>query len=494
MSTSRVNEVMTQLRRATLRADAANLSDGRLLECFVACRDQAAFEALVRRHGAMVFGVCRRILRHHQDAEDAFQATFLVLARKAGSVRAATMANWLYGVAYQVAVKARALAGRQRARERQVSDMPERESTPEAQWTELEPLLDEELSRLPDRYRLPVVLCDLEGKKLKEAAQQLGWRPGTLAGRLFRARQLLAKRLARHGPLLPAGLLATTLTLNAAAAVPAPLLVSTVKAASLCAAGPAASAGLVSGTVAALTKGALQRMLLIKLRIASAVMLTVAGMVFLASAAWYATPAAPPGGAPAVPPPPAVVAPPDIVPPKVIVPQPFAVPVNAKTVQLPSGIAPQQALVCLSKDGHLEVTMPMSHAIPFTNVLPDGKTVTTYQVWSKPTTSLYKIADIKVQDVKGKAIDNKELAKLKDDTLVLVFPPGQTLDPLHLRLTKEDTMILIIPGLSVQPVVNELFPAPGGGAGPQAVPPQPGNGGGMPPLAPSGAGAVPPSQ
>ena len=155
-----------------------------------ASKDEAAFEALVRRHGPMVLGVCRRVLRNHHDAEDAFQATFLVLVRKAASIVPREMvANWLYGVAYRTALKARSMIARQRVRERQVTEMPEPEAAePDDCWRDLQPLLDQELSRLPDKYRVPIVLCDLEGKTGKEAARQLGWPEGTVASRLARGR------------------------------------------------------------------------------------------------------------------------------------------------------------------------------------------------------------------------------------------------------------------------------------------------------------------
>jgi RNA polymerase sigma factor (sigma-70 family) len=139
-----------------------NLSDGELLERFVVRRDESAFEAIVRRHGPMVLGVCRRVLRDHHDVEDAFQATFLVLARKAGTVRPGSMLpNWLYGVAHQVAIKARAINARRRSRERQVTAMPEPATVPSAPVDDLRGLIDRELSRLPDKYRAPVILCDL---------------------------------------------------------------------------------------------------------------------------------------------------------------------------------------------------------------------------------------------------------------------------------------------------------------------------------------------
>src|SRR5436305_1502875 len=156
--------VISGLRRSLDR----EVPDGELVDGFVARRDGAAFEALVRRHGPMVLGVCRRVLGHAHDAEDAFQATFLVLVRKAASVRPREqLANWLYGVAYHTALKARAAAARRRAREKRAGAMSRRTTLPEDRWSDLQPVLDEELARLPDKYRVPVVLCDLEGKTRK---------------------------------------------------------------------------------------------------------------------------------------------------------------------------------------------------------------------------------------------------------------------------------------------------------------------------------------
>src|SRR5262249_753421 len=148
--------VFWHLRRVALLCDSGGLTDGRLLEAFTAGRDEAAFGALVQRHGPMVFGVCRRVLRHRQDAEDAFQATFVVLARKAASIQEREqVGNWLYGVAFRTALEARRLAARRRTREKQVDDMPHPTVEPEEMWQDLRLVLDEELSRLPDKYRLP---------------------------------------------------------------------------------------------------------------------------------------------------------------------------------------------------------------------------------------------------------------------------------------------------------------------------------------------------
>src|SRR5262245_35360990 len=222
MATGQLGSVVRHLRKAALLQDGADRTDGELLECFLARRDEAAFEALVQRHGPMVLGVCRRVLKNQADAEDAFQATFLVLVRKATSVvPRALVGNWLYGVAHNTALKAKAMNTKRRAREREAGGMPRREA-PEEVWQQLQALLDEELSRLPDKYRVPIVLCDLEGKPLKEAARQLGWPHGTVASRLARGRTMLAKRLARHGLTLSAGALAAALSQGAApAGVPA---------------------------------------------------------------------------------------------------------------------------------------------------------------------------------------------------------------------------------------------------------------------------------
>ncbi len=276
MATGQMSGVLQHFRRAALLRDGDGISDGRLLERFLTRRDEAAFEALVRRHGPMVLGVCRRVLGNEHDAEDAFQATFFVLVRKAASLLPReNVGNWLYGVAYHTALKARSAAARRRVREAQVKDMPRRAAPTDDTGQDWRPLLDRELSRLPDRYREPVVLCDLEGKTRKEAARQLGVAEGTLSGRLTTARRKLAARLARRGLTLSAGALAAVLSQNAASAgVPAPLVVSTVKAAALLAAGETAAA-VASVSVAAITEGVLKAMLMTKLKIAAVLLATI---------------------------------------------------------------------------------------------------------------------------------------------------------------------------------------------------------------------------
>jgi RNA polymerase sigma factor (sigma-70 family) len=283
MATSPMSEILQHLQRRVLPPDAAGRTDGELLGAFVAGRDGAAFAALVRRHGPMVWGVCRRLLACPQDAEDAFQATFLVLVRKADAVVPREMvANWLYGVAHHTARNARASAARRGRRERQVAHMPEPAAAERDLWRDLQAVLDQELSRLPDRYRAAIVLCDLEGKTRKEAALHLRVPEGTLSGWLTRGRALLARRLARHGLAVSGTALAAVLSQNAAsAAVPAAAL----RAASLLAAGQAAAAGVVSAQAAVLAEGVVKTMLLTRLKIATAV-LVILSVTGVAATGW----------------------------------------------------------------------------------------------------------------------------------------------------------------------------------------------------------------
>jgi len=200
-----MNDLSQQLQRLALLPNGGDASDGELLQRFLHNREETAFEALVRRHGPMVLGVCRRALHDQQLAEDAFQATFLILVRKAGSIRKReAIASWLYGVAYRTAARARRVLSRRRAKERPMRDFPSPQP-PETSRQDLGLILDEELLRLSEIYRTPVVLCDLEGKTRKEAARLVGCPEGTLSTRLLRARALLARRLKRRGVVLAAG-------------------------------------------------------------------------------------------------------------------------------------------------------------------------------------------------------------------------------------------------------------------------------------------------
>ncbi|MBY0526986.1 MAG: RNA polymerase sigma factor [Gemmataceae bacterium] len=262
-----LNTVLTHIRQWAGAPAAGEPGDGRLLERFLARRDQAAFAEIVQRHGAMVQGVCRRVLRDAHEADDAFQATFLVLVRKAKSiVRQESLGSWLYGVAYRVSLRARAQADRRRAQSPEVDDVIAPEACAGNTDHDLRPVLDEEINRLPERFRQPVVLCYFEGKPYEEAARQLGWPAGTVASRLARAREVLRKRLTRRGVALassfPAALLADQ-------RVSAQLLENTVRAAYHYAAGPAAAAGNIPAPVAALAEGTVHAMFVHKLKIAA---------------------------------------------------------------------------------------------------------------------------------------------------------------------------------------------------------------------------------
>jgi RNA polymerase sigma factor (sigma-70 family) len=295
MATDSWSEITLYLGNALPRRDKADRTDGELLECFVRDREQAALGALVQRHGRMGWGVCRRLLRDLHAAEDAFQATFLVLVRRAAAIVPREMvANWLYGVAHRTALKARATAAKRRTREKQVTTMPEPTREQQQLWDDLQPVLDRELSRLPAKYRAVLVVCDLEEKTRKEAAQRLGLPEGTVASRLARARVLLARRLVRCGLAVSGAALAVLLP-QSAEAVPPSVVSSTIKAATALATGQAA-AGAVSVKVAALTEGALKALFLSQLKVALVLMLVVA----LSGVAWllYRTQTGAPAGCP----------------------------------------------------------------------------------------------------------------------------------------------------------------------------------------------------
>jgi RNA polymerase sigma factor (sigma-70 family) len=275
MATGPWNSIVQHLRTVALPV-RDEITDADLLESFVLQGNPEALTALVQRHGPLVWNVCRRLLRKPQDAEDAFQATFLVLVRKATTIRCRERcAHWLYRVAYQTALKARAVAARRSVREQQVTDMPEPIVTQPDLGNDLRLLLDRELNRLPEKYGAVLVLCDLKGKTRPEAARQLGWPEGTVAGRLARARAMLAKRLSRHGLALSATALAAVLPSTMASAnVPPSVISSTIEAATLVAAGQAAE-GVISPTVTALTEGVLRNMLMTKLKTVAFVVVLV---------------------------------------------------------------------------------------------------------------------------------------------------------------------------------------------------------------------------
>ncbi len=265
----------------------AGLTEAQLLERFLTGRDEAAFEGLVSLHGPMVLGICRRLLRDPRDVEDAFQATFLILVRKAGALRdRELLGNWLYGVAYRVAARARVNASRRRSREGPRAEEPVIEPMSELDQHELCSVLDEEIIRLPEKYRRAVVLCYLEGWTHEEAACRLGCPVGTVKSRLYGARERLRVRLTRRGLAPSAVLSGATLSADAvSAAVPARLVEETVRAAVGLSLSGTGATGVVSAAIARLTEEVLKIMFLNKLKtfawlipaLGLAVAVTVAG-------------------------------------------------------------------------------------------------------------------------------------------------------------------------------------------------------------------------
>jgi RNA polymerase sigma factor (sigma-70 family) len=229
MASSQVDPIIRHVRRAAA-SPTDQLSDSHLLQCFASRGDAAAFEALVRRHGPLVLAVCRRLLGDVHAAEDAFQAVFLVLARRAGALaRPESLGPWLHGVAARTALKARGRAARRRLCERRAAVTAAVAPPDELAWRDLAPLLDEAVNGLPEKYRSPFVLHHLEGKSVADVARHLGWPAGTVAARLARARERLRTVLTRRGVTPPAGALAAALgAAKAMASVPTPLVISTV--------------------------------------------------------------------------------------------------------------------------------------------------------------------------------------------------------------------------------------------------------------------------
>jgi RNA polymerase sigma factor (sigma-70 family) len=263
--------VLRQIDRLFGEGTLIGLGDGQLLERYLSRRDEDAFEALVDRLGPMVLGHCRRVLRDPRDIEDAFQATFLVLVRKAPSIRdRELLSSWLYGVAYRVARRARARTLRRRDREAPVG-VPEVAAEPEPQQTEIDPMLDQELNRLPERYRAPMVLCYLRGRTHEQAAEDLRCPVGTVRSRLARGRDLLRKRLTRRGfaPSAMAGLLGSdpaSMARLLVADVPPSMAAAAVRAAVGFASSSSFKAGAAAASSVALARGVLTTMKLAQLK------------------------------------------------------------------------------------------------------------------------------------------------------------------------------------------------------------------------------------
>ena len=269
MTTAPLGRVVEHIRRVAGKAGAAEISDGHLLERFLCRQDAGAFEVLLQRHAGLVLGVCERVLRHRQDAEDAFQATFMVLVNRGSSIMGhRNIAGWLYGVAFRTSLYARRRTARRRSVEDQCSTpLVGTDTSVDVIRRDLRLVLDEELSRLPAKYRDPLVLCYLEGRTNEQAARILGWTKGTVSGRLARARDLLRDRLTRRGLTLSGGALALGLSQSAGTAPASTLIHAAVKS------GVSVAAGtfVASAPIASLTEGVLLTLALSNLKLTSAV-------------------------------------------------------------------------------------------------------------------------------------------------------------------------------------------------------------------------------
>ncbi len=276
MATGQLDTLMRHIQEAAAGCAARHQTDCQLLDDFAARRDESAFAALLSRHGPMVLRVCRRLLRHEQDAEDAFQATFLVLAQQAGTIRQReTLAGWLYGVAFRTAAQAKRKAARRRAREARLRGRTP-PAAPSPTWDDVQAVLDEEVLRLPESLRSAFILCVLDGKTVPAAAAELGAKEGTVSWRLARARQRLRLRLARRGIELTGLLAALSVAQSGRAGVPDVLTQATIQLGLRVATGGSVAATLPSH-VAQLAKGVTRAMSLTKAaRIATAALLAVA--------------------------------------------------------------------------------------------------------------------------------------------------------------------------------------------------------------------------
>lgn len=271
MNSAHWRPVLRYIRRMAEPQQVGRISDGVLLERFYSRRDEDAFVMLLKRHGPMVMGVCQRMLPDAHDAEDVFQATFLVLVRKARSIsQPERLAHWLYGVAYRTALRARCDAAKRRFHEHRAAESRDSTLNGDFMWRDLRPILDEEINRLPQRYQAPVVLCYFGGKTKEEAARILNLPVGTVSSRLARARQKLRVRLNRRGLTLSAGIVASALTSQSMATPVSTLLIeATTKAGLAIAVGHTLASGLVSTKVISLTEGVVKSMFLSELKLAA---------------------------------------------------------------------------------------------------------------------------------------------------------------------------------------------------------------------------------
>jgi RNA polymerase sigma factor (sigma-70 family) len=466
---ARPTRLLDRLRRLAAPPASDATDDAVLLDRFVRQRDGTAFAALVARHGGMVLRVCRRILGDFHAAEDAFQAAFLVLARRAEAIRRRqSLAAWLHAVAHRVAHKARLSVARRKCRE---TDAPAPESSaphtdPLEQMTvrELLAALEEEVQRLPETYRLPVVLCCLEGLSQEEAARRLRCTAGSVRARLERGRKRLHTRLAKRGLTLAAVLAAVEVSRGFAASVPPALMGTAVQAALTDTLGDAVAAGTVSAATATLTEGVVKAMLLKKLKLVAVVALGVTLTGFGAGLLACRALAGEQGGGTEA--------------PRGAVPAPP--PAKAPAADgLPNSAMPTPALVRLAGQGRVEVRLKVRVTTYVQITGPDGQTFVVPKMAYVPRSSYCELDALQAFDTTGKELDRKALSRLlKKEVLGLIYHAGQELDPLQLRLFKEGTPVFVLPLPAPPAAVQPPLAAP---ATPLPAPP-----GTVPPPAPLG--------
>jgi RNA polymerase sigma factor (sigma-70 family) len=286
MSIGRLSTFIRRLRGDIAAGQPGGLSDAQLLDRWLVQRDQAAFEVLLWRHGPMILSVCRRVLNNDADVEDAFQAAFLLLVRKAAAIRRhESVAAWLYRTAYRVALRARQRSGKQSARETTGVESLGADAPEDVYWRDVRPILDDEINRLPEKYRVPFIRCHLEGCTNEEAAVEMGCPVGTIHSRLSWARERLRSRLTRRGVTLAGAGVTALLAKGAASAALPPALAKTTLQVAFAYAAHSATAGASAGAVA-LAKGVLRTMFFAKLKLGVAVVLALAlcggagGLVF----------------------------------------------------------------------------------------------------------------------------------------------------------------------------------------------------------------------
>lgn len=470
MTASRALPMMNAVKRAVLRVEGAGLPDETLLREYVTRRDESAFAAVVRRHGPMVLGVCRRVLRNNHDAEDAFQATFLVLALKARTLaKPEQLGNWLYGVAWRTSLEARTAVARRRRKEAAVATTTEPAMNAVASDHDLRAVLDRELASLPEKYRSAIVLCDLEGWSRKDAARQLRLNEGTLSSRLATGRRLLGTRLARRGLRLSATALVALVAQEALARVPHQLARNVVEAARALAE-DSTLATIATAQVESLTRKVVQAMYVNQLKtplIVAAVgtLLLIGGLVGLAQAP--TKPGAGPGfgtGAGGGPGSRGLL-------------NGFPVYANAKAY--------------VQRDGDsslkLRAEIPMGRFLKLVDA--DGQQVHVHEFANyQPPVFKVDFSDVRVFDTRGKSRPVEDWAKgLKEETLVLMEFRSGEVDPQQLaeafRLYRDDLAVLIVassvwdkvdksrafsPAKSLPQVFPGSVPGPGG-----PIPPKP---------------------